>query len=735
MQSKSTNMLRVILGLALTLALMAVDTRAQQPSPSPTKSDDAKTQSSTTTQEGEDAGNYTVISSMEFGFRGISVSGNDNKYRSDLNYKAGPRVFDTTFLMKSKEGRSTPFDTFLLTTTGWGADPYGNLRIVVEKPEWYRFNGNYRRFKYYRFLNNFANPNYATRPTNPITGQHGYDTRTQIGDFDLTILPNNQNIRFNVGFSPERYYGPVFTTWHFGGDDFMLLSEAKYKANDFRVGADGKLGPIDFSFLQGFRRFTDESFIDNSGITNLGANPGATNALLTNFARNQDVRGSVNFTRLSLHTLIARKLDITGRLIYSKATTEFGFSENFTGRNWNTRISGLPTTYNPPNILNNGLYNFTGNANRPQTLGDIAVTYIATSKLRISNSFRVETFEINGADLYNAAFFFTRTTGATLAPIIINNGGAGYDASRITEYRKFQNTIEGDYDFNDRYSIFFGYRYGARRIREVLSGFNLGSNLPAPLTTEDHTVENHTNTFFGGFKARPVRNWTLNFFAERGTADNVFTRLGNYDFTNFRVRSRYAPTRRLSFSLSFTARDNSNPSEINGVSLLDFGVNTKSRVFNSSVDWTPNSRFSFSGGYSYNWLNSDAIIEYYYTGVRHPQGQSLYFMRNNFFYLNTSVQLAPRVMLYAAYRINKDTGQGGRLADPTGTPGILITSYPMSFQSPEARLSIKLNRWLDWNVGYQYYNYRESPLVSINPQNYHAHLPYTSLRIYFGRKE
>jgi hypothetical protein len=92
-------------------------------------------------------------------------------------------------------------------------------------------------------------------------------------------------------------------------------------------------------------------------------------------------------------------------------------------------------------------------------------------------------------------------------------------------------------------------------------------------------------------------------------------------------------------------------------------------------------------------------------------------------------------MLYAAYRINKDTGQGDRLADPTGTPGILVTSYPMSFQSPEARLSVKLNRWLDWNVGYQYYNYRESLLISINPQNYHAHLPYTSLRIYFGRKE
>ena len=90
--------------------------------------------------------------------------------------------------------------------------------------------------------------------------------------------------------------------------------------------------------------------------------------------------------------------------------------------------------------------------------------------------------------------------------------------------------------------------------------------------------------------------------------------------------------------------------------------------------------------------------------------------------------------LYAAYRINKDNGQGNRLADPTGTPGTLISSYPMSFQSPEARLAIKINKRLDWNLGYQYYNYNESALVGPRPQNYHAHLPYTSLRVYFGRQ-
>src|SRR5215467_13786633 len=110
-------------------------------------------------------------------------------------------------------------------------------------------------------------------------------------------------------------------------------------------------------------------------------------------------------------------------------------------------------------------------------------------------------------------------------------------------------------------------------------------------------------------------------------------------------------------------------------------------------------------------------------------------MRNNFFYIDSVSELARRATLCLSYRINKDGGQGNRVSDPAGTPGFLVTSYPMSFQSPEGRLAIKINRRLDWNIGYQYYNYNESAVVGPRPQNYHAHLPYTSLRLYFGRQE
>jgi hypothetical protein len=726
-------------GLLLLVCLVAM---AQQPSPSPTpkKPDDAA--AGTPVEAGENAGQYSVITTIEFGYRGLQVVGDLNKYQSDLNYRAGPRLFDSSFLMRSREGNGGLFDTLLFTTTGWGGDPSGTMRFSVEKPKWYRFDGTYRKFKYFRFLNSFANPNWVFSPSNfsvppkPVTGEHGYNTEIKLGDFDLTFLPKNRIIRFNVGYSPERYNGPAFTNYHIGGNDFNYPLNLRSQANDFRFGADGQLGPIDYSILQGFRRFRDDTF------NNLGNTPGINldpaKGQLTSFNHNEPSRGSVDFTRFSAHTLVAKRLDITGRIVYSSSDTTFTFLENYTGTNWNPRVSGWPPGPLPatPNTLNLGQYNITGDTSRPNTLGDIGVTYLATDKLRISNTFRVEDFKIYGNAVMADFFSITRPSGATTVTDTISF--SNLDAHTTTKYRKYQDIVEGDYQFNAHYGVHFGYRYGRRRVEESFEGFNLGSNgsIPPPARSSSFTSdENHTHAFFGGFKARPANNLTIYGDAEHGTADNVFTRIGNYNYTNIRAKGRYAPTKSFAFNVSVITRDNANPSEIAGVSLADFGVSVKSRIFTSAIDWTPNSRVSFNTGYNYNWINSNAVVNYFFNNINHPVGHALYYVRNNFFFIDATAQLTPRVTLFTSYRINQDNGQGGRVADPIGTPGFLVSSYPFSYQSPEGRLAIKINRRLDWNVGYQYYNYNESVLVGSRPQNYHAHLPYTSLRIYIGRKE
>ena len=284
-----------LFGLVVVLVATVGIVAAQQPSPSPSPTTTSSS-GTATVESGEPAGDYTVISSVEFGYRGSSVVGDHNKYQSDLNYRTGPRLFDSSFLLRSTNGEGALFETLLINSTGWGADPQGNIRASVEQPEWYRFDATYRRFKYFRFLNNFANPNWIFSPAQfsvppkPETGEHGHDTRIQIGDFDLTLLPKNERIRFNIGYSPERYSGPAFINYHAGGNEFMTLQQIDSRANDFRVGADGRIGPVNFSFLQGFRRFRDDTTIDLGVTPGINVNP--TAASLTSFNRDEPARGS-----------------------------------------------------------------------------------------------------------------------------------------------------------------------------------------------------------------------------------------------------------------------------------------------------------------------------------------------------------------------------------------------------------------------------------------------------------
>jgi hypothetical protein len=701
MKSRTTLRRRLLLVGALALSSVAMNIRAQQPAPSPSPQTQTTTSQPPTASNDETMmGGYTVTSSIEVGVRGLSVVGNGNKYRSDLNYRPGLRLFDSSFLLKRKEGRGTLFDELLVNTSGWGADPQGYTRVNVEKTGVYRFDANVRRFKYFNNLVNLA------------LNQHTQNTRLQFGDYDLTLLPDNPRFKFYLGYSRDTQRGPGLITYDFSRDEFAISSNQQSSAHNWREGVDAKLGPIDISFLMGARYFKDDSSFTTS--FNRGNNPTNTSRIDT-LRREMPTTGHHFFTRFSAHTFIAKKLDITGRFIYTQSRTNFDFLEQVTGR------SGVA----PGNIIRLEEFRTSGQVKRPYGVGDFGVTFLATDKLRFSDTFRFDNFRINGGDVLADFLLQSTPAGAPLPATTTNNLFL-----RSTAYRRLMNTVEADYQFSTHFAAHIGYRFTDRRVR--LFQFNQNTT---PRST-DETFVNRTNSVIFGFKARPIPGWNIYFDGEHGSADSVFTRIENNKFTNLRVRSRYAPNDKLSFSFSVVTRNNSNPSEVlQSSTLLPAGtapdaldVAVKSRTFSTSVDWTPTQKLSLSTGFTHLRVTSNAGIILFITN-QSRLGQSQYFMRDNFFFFNAFVNPSPRVTLFASYRISKDPGQGSRASSD---PAIIIGSYPMAFQSPEARLVIKLNRRIDWNIGYQYYNYRDR---FFPVQNYHAHLPFTSLRIYFGGRE
>jgi hypothetical protein len=689
MKSKIGFALLFLLGFVLGLVLLANDARAQQPD-----ADKNKTQPPAASGQNGPEAPYTVNSSIEFGVRGIVIDGNADKYRSDLNYTPGFRIFDSSFLMKSRDNSGPVLDTLMVSSFGWGKDPNKYLRVNAEKTKAYRFDANYRRFDYFNNLYNFA------------LGQHTLNTEFRQGDFNLTILPQNEKLRFNLGYSLDRNSGPSVSTLRFNGDEYPGAVPVRMAADEYRVGVDTKLWVFDLSFMQGWRFFKEDN---QYLITVPNAGNNLTNtAKINDFYRNAPTRGDTPFTRLSLHTLIKKKLDFTGRFVYTSGSTNYTFFQNGHG----TDSSG--------NNITSDVITQAGSAKRPNAMGDLAATFYATDRFRISETFRVNNFRINGGDLLLETLLRTKTSagGTTVLPPVTTN----LLSFRTIDYRRYLNTIEGDFDINSRLSIHAGYRYADRHIELGSSDITVG----AAANPAIQKVDNSTNTFIFGFKAKPVKIWSLYMDLERGSADNVFTRVDNYKFTNVRVRSILRPNRTLSFNASLITKDNNNPAITD--SSRNFGVNIKSRVFTSSLDWSPNEKFGLNGGYTKTNVTSDADIILFLANVQ-TFGQSQYFMRDNFVFMTGYVRPFSRVTLYGGYRLHNDPGQGSRFS----TASNLIGSFPYEMQSPEAKLVLRLHKNVDWIAGYQYFGY-EVPIPNTSTQFYHAHLPYTSLRIYFGRE-
>lgn len=674
-----------ILFVALgSLLLMTGNSFGQTSQPSPTPAEDYE------------VGGYKLTSNVELGYRYLDVDGSVNKYRSDLNYQKGFRVFDSGFLMEGKEAKNGLFDSLLVKTSGWGDDPTGFLRVNMERTGYYRFNTNVRRVQYFNNLNNHA------------LGEHTRNTKHNFGDFDLELLPQNDKFRISLGYSFDRNNGPGLWTVRAYSDEFAVNNDYDTKADDLRVGVAGKLVGFNLTLTQGFRFFKDKS---NYNITVPNAGNNTTNtSVLTNFSRTFPTEGKNYYTQFSAQRTFAKVFDFTANVIYSSTKTESSMLEVITGRD------------NSNNFIDLDRYEIKGDASRPQTRGDFAFTWLATEKLRISNTFTFDKFAINGGeDLFQAAYR-RNAAGTPLALSVAKTA-----AYRVTDYRRFVNTLEADYQFNNSVAAHAGYRFTSRRAE--ITGYNF-NRLTAPSATNPGFIaedeSNQTNTLIAGMKIKPMKNWVIFWDVEHGSADNIFTRIENYKFTNFRVRSRLTFDK-FGLNVSAISKDNNNPTVTDELPPRQFGADINNRIYTGSFDWTPMSEFSVSTGYTYQHLTSETAILYPSGAVR-LLGISKFFVRDHFAFVDVAARPMKRLSIFGSYRISKDNGQN----EFSSLPQNFFTSYPIDFRSPEVRVAFRITRNIDWNIGYQYFDYKEKFQTL---QDYKAHLPYTSLRIYFGGGE
>ncbi len=465
---------------------------------------------------------------------------------------------------------------------------------------------------------------------------------------------------------------------------------------------------FNWGVTQGFRDFGDLSKF--SLIAPAPGNNPANTSVLATFSRIFPTNGRVSYTNARLHRTFAKRFDVTARAIYSVSRSEMEMNERITGRDASNNFVDLDR------------FAIFGKSDRIQFRSDVGFTFMITDAARVSNTTTFDRFSISGDESFEEALYRRNAAGNPLATVTTRS--TGY---RLKHYRRLTNTAEFDYQFSNRLGFHVGYRYTKRNA----DGAGIDTTLtsaPSPTNPLFTGVveQNTTHAFIGGTKVKPTKNWVIFADVEKGSADNVFTRLENYHYTNIRARSRWTFDK-LTVNVSAMTKDNTNPTFTVVAPTVDFTTRIKHRNLSGVVDWTPNSRFGFSGGYTYRYLTSYTPIIVPVTNVLR-QGSSQFFVRDHYGFAEVTARVSSRLSFFGAYRVSRDLGQGSR---SSSTIENLITSYPMRFDTPEVRAAIRLNRNIDWNIGYQYYNYKD---IQTSFQNYRAHLPYTSIKVYFGNR-
>jgi hypothetical protein len=203
---------------------------------------------------------------LDFGYQWLSVEGNEDLYRSQVNQDDG-FVVREFHLSNLRAPTGSAWDRLTIDSAGLGASPYGYLRAEMSKARDYSLRLSYTRAEHFSALPALANP---FIDDGIFPGQHTFDRTSDELDVNLELLPG-RTVTPILGYRYYQLEGPGETTFAVGQDEFLLDEDYSYTVQELRAGLAFNLGRFTAAVLQGWRE------IEASQVTTLAAGAGDGN--------------------------------------------------------------------------------------------------------------------------------------------------------------------------------------------------------------------------------------------------------------------------------------------------------------------------------------------------------------------------------------------------------------------------------------------------------------------------
>ncbi len=628
---------------------------------------------------GTNKGDYNIVQSWEAGYRFMSVGGDRGKYSGDVNYRDGFRLLSSQMTVNSKDGKGKYFDEIILSTQGLGNDPYESAVLRVAKNGLYRYDLSWRQNDYF---------NTALVVS---AGQHAQNTVHRWEDHEVTLFPE-KNFRIRAGYGGVSLDGPALSSqqeFDTKGDVYPVFRNIRERFDEYRIAADGRFKNFKFT-VQRRWEFYKEDTKDNQILALKGTAP----ALLTSFVRPQPYRGRTPGWMGNIYGE-TRWIALNAHASYSSGTGDYAQNELAIG------LDRFGSSANRQIAVR-------AHGNRPVAAGDFATTVLPGKRFSIVNNLSASNTRMNGSNL------FQQYDASTLSFATVNFQFLGI--------RLVTNSTDAHFRISKRLDVFGGVRFSQREIRSIEDTADAGSKF-------DGVSGQQTNSTKAGVFGANVflgKAFRAHFEGEIGRNDNPLTPVSLRDYHAIRSKLQY---RTKTWTLGGGYNDNYNT---NSVQITAYSAH--SRTYSANGSWTAKSWVSVDAGYSKLHLDTIGGIVFFAgspRAVRVTDQQSMYV--SNIHAANIGLRFALRKYadLVVGYNLTKDTGDGRAMltAQSSANAQILYNAqtFPLTYQTPLLRLSVRLTEKLRWNVGYQYYGYHEDfGLLSLN-QGYRANTGYTSL--------
>ncbi len=625
---------------------------------------------------GDNVSDYNVVDSFETGYRFRTVGGSFDQYRSTVNYGDGIRLLSSFLTVNSKDGHGAFFDEIVLTTQGLGNDPYESATLRIQKNRLYRYDLTWR-------LNDYYNPGLRTGGQQ---GQHLLDTEYTTQDNDLTLFPQS-NVKFFLGYSRSNQEGPALSTiqlFSSQGNEFPLFENVHRVQNEYRVGNEIRFFGVRFNWARGWQDFKeDSSYLSGPNLGNNLASP----TTLSSFQRTEPIHGTNPYWRGALFAE-RKRFAVNARLNYTDGQRAFALNESAVG----TIALGLTSAQQ---VLTEG------NAQRPVVSGNLTLSFFPSSRLTIVNQSTVNDVRIDGNSVY----------------AVYNNASESlnYLAFQFLGIRTIANQTTLNFRLNRWLGLYGGYQYSDRQIRSNEASTFQGnvSTLPTQQTNLLHEGQ-------FGIRLKPVKPLSILLDGSLGRANRPLTPIADRNYQVLGARAQYKVK---TLMLAGSTREDYNT---NSVLLSSYASHARTHSFNGT--WTPREWFALDAAYSKLHLNTAGGINYFAL-AKFMTGQSIYISNLHVGTLTARFDIKKRADIFVGYSHTQDAGDGRATATGPGIGSPLAAfqaaqTFPLKFLSPMARLSIRINQKIRWNMGYQYYGYNE---LFLNGEDYRAHTGYTSL--------